>query len=205
MKTLKILVGIIVVSISAVLIGCPANEKIDEEDEDCCDQPIFPVIFIKFSHPEYKEYVAGQISGTDVDVLTYLSNASLEKVAQVQAKTVGPYIELPDDYLIIGPRCEGLARYRGQGVVIVDMKWKDYYTTSFGKFSADRILDKDNPLREMWAAYADSLRKFNGGVLEHSDGRYNIRSTPEAYTEYTEILTRIVEQGKIERYCEQWK
>ena len=222
MKTIK---AVITVLISTLLIGCPGNEMGNEidDDEDITGgpPPISTVIFIKFSQPEYKEYVLGIIEYSEylgkehVYVVTLGPNGSrpregLAEVKKIPMKTVGAYIELPDNYLIIGPLlAESVIIGFEYDRAILNLKWEEWDGYK-EYFSLDQILDRDNPLREIWSISAESLREFNGGVLEYTywyptSLYHNVSNTAEAYTEYTEIISRIIEQGKIEEYCKRKK
>jgi hypothetical protein len=210
MKTLKIMIGIIIISMSVILLGCSANETIEEEEGDCCDNFVLPAMLIKFSQSEYKEYVIGQVQYSGYLGREYVSPLIYKKwddLTQVAVKTAGPYIELPDTYLLIGPHCEGIIRAKDGNTVVLNWKWEDWAKDA--PYPAGSILDidlilDDDPSREMWVIYADSLQSFNGGILKYKRGS-DIAMTPEAYAEYTEILSRMIEQGKIEEYGERWR
>lgn len=180
------------------------------------------VTIIKFHKSEYKEHVMVYALDPAKYSTTSLCTDHIclpDSIIHICGKS--PYIELPDDYLLIDWKWKRL--YYQNNEAIINTKWSDL-KDEHTRFPTSEIIVM-YPVAEFYHFSISTLREYNNGYLESDDpNSYNgdpacpcytdddwNRLSPEhemrvlkyaeqydnAQIEYAEILKRMIEEGNL--------
>ena len=216
MKNAILFLMLVMLSITA----CERNNSNDYPNDDCCLPPKPAVEIIKFKKSEYKDYI---MVGSPEETSTLLTlNTYYFAVPSSVFNLYGqsPYIDLMDDYLLIDWKWNRIF-YQNNDAIITE-KWaelKDLNTT----YSLEKLY-VNHPVAEYYWVEIDKIKECNGGYLEHDSVTpfwrteyvardwekfpevekeaiiYWAEKTDRAFVEYTEILLRIISEGKLNQF-----
>ena len=176
------------------------------------------ILIIKFKQPEYKDYIMSHFSTkADCDLgpaiyPRFLPPSVLNLYGQ------SPYIELADGYLLFDWKWEQ-AYYYG---AIINEKWTELTTRNIC-WPIEKLYVA-RPVAEIYNISADKIKEYNSGYLEHdtsvsylvfpySEQRWKnlkkqekkrvlsqTKEIDEAFIEYAEVLSRMINEGKLDEY-----
>jgi len=206
MKT-KILLFSLITTLCAVSCTYPVGPGLPPEPS---------VEIIKFKRPEYKDYIMTSSMSKTARALKMATSGFVLPDTVLNLYGQSPYIELVDNYLLIDWKWGRIYYNNNDG--IIKEKWtelKDIKTV----WPLDQLY-VDYPVAEAYYVYVDKIKEYNGGYLEHDEVApfmrvedatplfeeqkewvmYWLEETDSAFIEYAEILSRMINEGKLEKY-----
>lgn len=208
--------NVMLLAVTIVLLGITACKE--EPKQDCAPAPERHIVVIKFDKPEYKEHIMVYSSRSAGDNTTtrlctdYL--AYPDSVIHLCGQS--PYIELPDDYLLVDWKWGRV--YYAKEDAIVNSKWSELKTID-EEWPLDEIY-MEGPVKESYHIFISQLKAYNNNYLEYdslgwptyysdrawaacSDEQreYELSVTKTIYdnadAEYAKVVSDMINSGKL--------
>jgi len=175
---------------------------------------------IKFKQTEYKEYVMAYFSTREGCALS-LESYYFQPLSSLILYGQSPYIELADDYLLID--WKWFPVYWVDNEAIINKKWTEWTELK----SRDICLPIEDlyvsyPVMELYSIDPCKIKEYNSGYLKYDIPEYigifsertwacmkkqqrerillRTVEIDNAFVEYAEILTRMINEGSLDKY-----
>lgn len=199
-------------------VACNRNTECDSGKELNSIPPREIVVqIIKFKQPEHKDYILTHFSTRENCGLSPVMECISFPDLNVSPYRQSPYIELADDYLLLDWKSTIMWDTRA----IINEKWTEWIDDNTCWNTENLYIEY--PVAELYHIEQSKIKKYNNEYLENSEinslaGFYFQKdwacltnqqkdylkkwfdNADNAYVEYTEILTRMISEGKLDEY-----
>lgn len=207
----------IILFFNTVIILCIISCSEDSANYALAPKP--GVCVIKFKQPEYKNYIMTYSLTKDRKVLTLATTHFAFPASVINMYGQSPYVELSDNYLLIDWKWGRI--YYPNNEAIINEKWTEFKDIDT-KWPVEKLYI-NRPVEKYYYVYTDKIKEYNEGYLKY-DSLFFLRGLDfseeywrfsdeekewmmneaekmnKAYMEYTEILNRMINDGKLDKY-----